>query len=227
MMERVLAADARVVALSTLLERPRAVAEPAVESAIEPAVDPRVLIEQERLRVLEEAAAAGHAEGLKRAESEISAAIDKAEARIREANAREEERLQAATRQMQELVRNLDAEISALDERLDEVVVETAYAALVRMLGSVAAEGSLMRGLCLQALLDYRQRPVVLKVAPGAVADVAELAEPDAIRVVADARLAMGECRLETHKGDYETGIEVRLEGLKQAFLRSLRMEAA
>jgi flagellar biosynthesis/type III secretory pathway protein FliH len=128
---------------------------------------------------------------------------------------------------MQELVRNLDAEISALDERLDEVVVETAYAALVRMLGSVAAEGTLMRELCVQALLDYRQRPVVLKVAPGAVADVVELAEPDAIRVVADARLAMGECRLETHKGDYETGIEVRLEGLKQAFLRSLRTEAA
>jgi len=227
MMERVLAADTRVVALSTLLERPHAVVDPAVERTVEPAVDPRVLLEQERLRVLEEAAIAGHAEGLKRAESEISAAMEKAEARIRAANAHEEERLLSATRQMQELARNLDAEISTLDERLDEVVVEAAYAALVRMLGSAAADGSLMRELCLQALLDYRQRPVVLKVTTSAVAAVAELAEPDSVRVVGDARLAMGECRLETHKGTYDTGIEIRLEGLKQAFLHSLRMEGA
>lgn len=227
MMERVLAADTRVVALSTLLERPHAAVESAVEATIEPAVDPRVLLEQERLRVLEEAATAGHAEGLKRAESEISAAVEKAEARIHEANVREEERLRSATLQMQELVRNLEGEISSLDERLNEVVVEAAYAALVRMLGATAAEGSLMRELCLQALLDYRQRPVVLKVAAGAVSAVAELAEPESVRIVGDARLAMGECRLETHKGTYDTGIEVRLESLKQAFLHSIRVEGA
>jgi flagellar assembly protein FliH len=227
MMERVLAADARVVALATLLERPQAVVEPAGEPVGKSAVDPRVLLEQERQRVLEEAAAAGHAEGLKRAESEISAAIEKAEARVRDANAREEERLGAATRQLQELVRNLDAEIAAVDERLTEIVVETAYAALIRMLGSAAADGALMREVCMQALLDYRQRPVVLKVAPSAVAEVAELADPDSVRVVGDARLAKGECQLETHKGVYETGIEVRLEGLKQAFLQGLRTEGA
>lgn len=224
-MERINAANSRVVAWSALLDKSHAVLEPKSSVEAISAPEPRELLEQERSRVLEEAMKAGHAQGSKRADDEIRAAIEKAERRIEEANASERERLSSANRQMRELLDSLPKAIAEVDTRLEAAVVETAYASVLRLLGEDAADRALIVAVCRQALDECRQRPVVLRVAIADAAVVAELADADSVRVTGDVRLASGECQLETHKGIYETSLEVRLEGLKQAFLRSLPAE--
>jgi flagellar assembly protein FliH len=223
-MERVDAGHPHVIAWSGAPRTPSpADATPADVAA----PDPQALLEQERQRVLESATREGHALGLKQADEAIRAAVAKAERQVEEAHAAERERLLAANRQMQELLRSLPRVVAEADAGLEAVAVEAAFASLLRLLGEAASQRSLVADTCRLALLEYRQRPVVLRVAVDDVEAVADLADAEAVRVVGDARLAAGQCRLETHKGLYDTSLEVRLEGMKQAFLRALRAEGA
>jgi flagellar biosynthesis/type III secretory pathway protein FliH len=212
-MERVDAGRRHVVAWSGAPQTPSPADATTVDAG---APDPQALLEQERQRVLDSATREGHALGLKQADEAIRAAVAKAERQVEE--------LHAADR---ELLRSLPRVVAEADAGLEAVAVEAAFASLLRLLGEAASQRSLVADTCRLALLEYRQRPVVLRVAVDDVEAVADLADAEAVRVVGDARLAAGQCRLETHKGLYDTSLEVRLEGMKQAFLRGLRAEGA
>lgn len=222
-MERIHATDVRIADWAV-----RATASD-VASAVptsEPAIDAQTLLEHERRRVLDSAQEQGYASGLKRADQAIEARAKAAESQIREAHAAEGESLQLANEQLAELLQSLPQAIAQMDTRVETAAVEIAYAACMRLLGESAVNRTLMPALCEQALAEYRQRPVTVRVCATDAACLAHIAGDD-VGVVVDPHLASGQCRLETHKGLYDTGIEVRLDALKQVLLHSLNQAGA
>lgn len=220
-MQRIAPAQGRIVELSALLQ-PAAAAVVADAPAPAERPDPAAELERERKAVLERAEAEGLERGLKRAEARILASQQQAESRVEQAHAAQTRKLQAANDQLAALLRAWPAAADELEQRLEAASLEIAYACVTRLLGEIGADGELMKRLCRQALSEYRQRPVLVRVAAADLDAVSELAADSELRVLADARLSPGQCRLETHKGLYDTSLEVRLDALKQALLHSL-----
>ena len=219
-MERIASADARIVGIAEHLLRPQ----PASLSGLDPMPDPAALLHAERERVLDEARAQGFADGLRSAETEIQARVRAAEAKIEQSHEAQTERLRAANERLAGLLRDLPDAVVRWETQTANMASEIAYAALVRLLGERNADDASWRvELCRQALAECRLRPGVVRIAKSQSAGLAALAESDSIRIVGDAELAPGDCRLETHRGLYDSGLEIRLEALKQALLRGLR----
>lgn len=217
-MQRVSRSDVRVVSLEALL---RPVEAQAIE-VVAAAADPIARLAEERASVLQAAEEQGYAEGIARAEKQIAAAVARAEAAVEQQNAYELDRLQRANARVARLLEHLPVSIQDAEARMEEVALEVAYAAVLRLLDASRADRTLIAALCRQALDDYGQRPSSLQVAPSDADDIAVLAAEANVRVEADPRLAPGQVRLATHKGMYETSLEIRLEQLKQAFLRGV-----
>ncbi|HEY2344254.1 MAG TPA: FliH/SctL family protein [Xanthomonadaceae bacterium] len=214
-MERIHVADARFAGWADrLVERD--------EEARLALPDPRVQLETERALVLEAARAEGWKQGLQHADAEIQARAQAVERDIAERHAAGSAKLASANDQMKALLRGLPDAMCDTDSRIERLAVEIAYAALARLLGAATVEHPLITKVCAQALAECRQRPVVVRVAPSDAAALSECLEDDGVRVVGDQRLRPGQCQLETHKGLYETGLEVRLESLKLALLSGL-----
>jgi flagellar assembly protein FliH len=183
------------------------------------------LLAKERQTLLDTARTDGYEQGLQRANQEIKARVSAAEMEVRETNAAEAERLRLAREQLTLLLQELPGAVAMAESRMEATAIEIAFLGITRLLGAQMTDRTLLPALCGQALAEYKQRPITLKVAPVEVDCLLDLNENDAIRVVSDSRLLPGQCHLETHKGVFDTGIDVRLEALKQAFLRGLAEE--
>lgn len=222
-MERIPAAQGRIVELSALLQPAVVAADPDANGLVQAVrLDPAVELERERKAIFERAQAEGLERGLQRADEQILASQKQAEARIEQAHAAQTRKLQAANEQLTALLQAWPAAADELDQRLETLSLDIAFACVTRLLGEIGADGELMKRLCRQALSEYRQRPVLVRVAEADLEAVSELSADAEVRVVADARLSPGQCRLETHKGLYDTSLEVRLDALKQALLHSV-----
>jgi flagellar biosynthesis/type III secretory pathway protein FliH len=211
----------RIVSLSTLLAPP--VADDVVDVAKAAPEDPAEQLRLEAARIFDAAREQGLREGRTQAETEISRARDDARREIQAAHADEQARLEAMQAEGARLLRTLEALPAESESAMEELVVEVAYAAVLRILGATSADMSLVRALCQQALADMTQRPVVMRVHPLDADAVAALADGSDVRVEADVRLQRGQCRLQTRRGDYDTSLEERLDALKLAFLAGLR----
>lgn len=221
MMERIAESDARITGIGEHLRRPLSMG----KQIAEPASDPVESLRAERERVLVEARLQGHAEGMRMADAEIQERASAAEARFEQTRAAESDRLRRSNQTIEVLLRDLPLAVDALDERVACLASEIAYTALVRMLGESGGDAVWKPALCRQALDEVKLRPVTLHVAPGFAAGLDAVARAEQVRVVEDAALGPVSCRLETNRGIYDGGLEVRLEALKQALLRGLRME--
>lgn len=209
----------RIVSLSTLLAP--AVQENVVEIP-QDAPDPAEQLRQDAERVLDAAREQGLREGRAHAEAEIAHACDEARRSVREAHADEQTRLETARAEAARLLRAIEALPAERDRAMEDLVVEVAYAAALRVLAATSPEMPLVRALCQQALAEMTQRPVVVRVHPMDIDAVAALADGSDVRTEADARLQHGQCRLQTRRGDYDTSLEERLDALKLAFLAGL-----
>lgn len=219
-MQRVASEGVRITELTALLRESRVEAVP--ERAHDSTPDPAQLLQAERKMVQQQARDEGYAQGLAGAGEEIAKRIAAAERRVADAHSAELERLRTASERLEVMLREVPDAVLELEQRFEPVVVEAVYAAVLRLIGDVAAQGGLLEQVCRQALSEYRQRPVVMRVAPSDMAQVQSLTDGNAVRVEVDALLMPGQCRLETHKGLYDAGVDVRLDALKQALLRSL-----
>lgn len=215
-MERMSGNDTRVLGLAALLSQPR-LAEP-----VPVAVDPAAQLEQQRMQALEAGRNEGHAAGMARADAEIADIARQTRLGIEQTQAAENERLAMANRSAAELLQAIPQAMAEADGSVDSMVCEIAYAALVRYLGVAGVDGTLLERICREALDEYRLRPVIVRVPVADAAALQALSDGAAITVEGDAHLRPGQCRLQTWKGDYDTGLEVRLDAIKQAFLRSL-----
>jgi flagellar biosynthesis/type III secretory pathway protein FliH len=219
-MERVRDHDGeRIVPLSAALSSPAPTQEMSTPLT---APDPAARLREEAERMFEAAREQGLADGRARAEAEVREACEQARRAVRAEHAAEQARLEAATADAVRLLEGLTRGLAAVEHELEEAVVEIAYASVVRILGTVAIDEDPMRALCRQALSEVAQRPVVLRLHPDDADLVTALADGGDVRVEADNRLARGQCRLQTRRGDYDTSLADRLETLRLTLLDGL-----
>jgi flagellar biosynthesis/type III secretory pathway protein FliH len=221
--ERV-AADAHIVALGDLF-KPRAQVAPVEQAP--PPPDPRLLLEQERVRVLEAARKDGHAAGMRDAEKEIEARAAAAEREWQSKFEKETARLAETTRRLEALIAALPDAVSEVERQVETLTVEATFAATLRVVAEAARDEAMVLDFCREALAEYPLRPVRLRVHPDLASTVAATIASDDIRVEGDPRLAPGQCRIESEKGLYDISLAHRLETLKTQLLASLDGSAA
>lgn len=197
-----------------------ALAAPMSVAAAVPAPDTAERLRREREQVLEAARQEGQAKGLAEAEADVSRRVEAIASRLEAEHQAAMERLQARASAVSKLADGLAAAVSDHASVAEEVAVEAAFAAVLRILGDKATERSLVREVCQQALAARGAGMATLRLSP---ADREGL-DIDAIdlQVVADPSLAPGQCILESTRGASDTGLDVRLEAMKRAFLDGL-----
>jgi len=176
----------------------------------------------------QEAEQEGRREGLLRgqadARKELEAKLRKAEEELQCKHDDAMRELEAFRTSLASLVENLGMESERLSRLAEEAAVVAAYAAVLKLLGDRAAERTLMRDLCLHALGSAEQAPTTLRVSTADFASLGVGEDLKAINVVVDASMKSGQCAFDTRLGHYETGLDVRLEALKNAFLEGLQL---
>ena len=179
----------------------------------------------------QEAEQEGRREGLLRgqadAQKEIDAKLRKTEEELQRKHDHAMRELETVKMSLASLIENLGAESKRLSDLAEETAVEAAYAAVLKLLGDKAVERTLMRALCLHALGSAEQLPTTLRVSKADFCSLGVAEDWSGIRVVVDAGMKPGQCAFDTRLGHYETGLDVRLESLKNAFLDGLRMHRA
>lgn len=183
----------------------------------------------EQLRLYrQQAEQEGRREGLlhgqAEARKELDAKLRKAEEELRRKHNDAVREIEVIKTSLVGLVENLSLESERLSRLAEETAVEAAYAAVLQLLGDRAAERTLMRELCLHALSAAEQAPTTLRVSTIDFASLGIGEEWKAVNVVVDASMKPGQCAFDTRLGHYETGLDVRLESLKNAFLEGLQL---
>lgn len=183
--------------------------------------DPAEQIRQTRLKAEKEGHAEGLSKGLADAQKQIDARVKVIEGDLQRIHCDAMMVLEETRSALSKLLDSLHEQNEQLVGWSEEVAVEVAYTAVLKVLGSHAADGNLMREICLQAIASAEQVHTALRVS---VEDRASLGDNwKDIVLIGDARFRRGQCALETRLGHYETGLDVRLESLKNAFLEGLQ----
>lgn len=196
-----------------------ALAPPVPATAIPP-VDAAELLQKERERLFDAARREGQAKGLAEAEAEVSRRVEAVASRLKAEHQAALEKLDARAGAMSKLAQGLAAALDGQARDAEEAAVEAAFAALLRVLGDKAAERHLVRELCQQALIARGAGAATLRLSPDDHAGL-ELEAVD-LQIVADPALSPGQCILESSRGASDTGLDVRLEAMKRAFLDGL-----
>jgi flagellar biosynthesis/type III secretory pathway protein FliH len=166
------------------------------------------------------AAEQGLAEGRKAAEAELGKRLQAAESRLREQNDAAIAKLDIERERLSELCQALKDAIGRNAQDCEELAVEVGYAALVRVLGEAARERSLMPDLCRTIVREYGHPSATLRVSD---ADLPLLADTGlGVPVEADRRLSPGEAVIDTARGQFECGLEVRLAAIAEALAGTL-----
>lgn len=184
------------------------------------ASDPAERLRHEREQAFESARRDGLAKGLADAEAEIARRVDHVASRLRSEHEAAMDQLGTRSEAMAQLANGLSSALAGQARDAEEVAVEAAFAALLRVLGDKAADRRLMRELCQQALASRGAGMATLRLSPDDHAGL-ELDAVD-LQVIADPVLQPGQCILESARGASETGLDVRLEAMKRAFLDGL-----
>lgn len=183
-------------------------------------VDHEAELRAQAQRVFEQAHEQAMAAAETRIASEVSARVEKIEQAMRLEHEAACQALEQARRRMLASADGLQAALAPWSEACELMSVEVAYAAVVRLLGDRAADKSLMASLCHAIVREYGHPPATLRISEEDFVDLDEhLIE---IPVEVDRRLRPGQCVIDTARGQLETGLDVRLEGLSKALLQTL-----
>ena len=159
----------------------------------------------------------GFAEGMRAAESEIRLQVEKIGTSLREEHAAVLERLQADREHLRKVALSLPEALAAHAAEAELLAVEVAFASVTRLLGDKSADRSLMGHLCQRIVHEYGHHPATLRVSE---ADMPLLESIElGIPVEADRRLAPGQCVIDTARGQFESGLDVRLDALRKTLL--------
>lgn len=169
----------------------------------------------------DEARDRGFDEGMKDAAREIDRRVEKIAGQLRRDQAEEAGRLQERADALRTLAQGMADAMARFEREVEAVSVEVAYAALVRLLGSHADKRDLLQAHCLVVMHEFGEPPATLRVSERdlELLDLAALPFP----VESDRRLAPGQCTVETSRGQFDCGLDVRLEAIAHAFLAGLR----
>jgi len=185
---------------------------PAAASFIEPAApveDPREALDELRRQAAQE----GYREGLERGEREAQASLAEEQASL----ARETERLRG-------LAASVDEALERAIGGAEDAMVEIAFAAVCKVLGEAAASEEGVRAMVQQAMREVRAKEnMVLRVAPADYERLAKLSNGEGARLelVADERVTLGGCLIETAGGTLDARLEVQLRQLVDTLTRA------
>ena len=139
------------------------------------------------------------------------------------------ERAKQAEEQAQAFARLLDSAQQALAghiEGLEDVVVEIAFAAVCKLLGDSAFTEGGTRGLVREAMRGITAKEgLVVRVSPADHRALAPGQDPR-VELVADERVALGGCIVETADGTLDARLEVQLQQLVGALTRARQAQA-
>lgn len=169
----------------------------------------------------DEARDRGFDEGMKDAAREIDRRVEKIAQRLERERADETRRLRERESALQRLCDGMADAIQRFRSDSETASVEVAYAAVVRLLGASAADRKLLQAHCLSVAREFGDPPATLRVSADdlELLDIAALPLP----VEPDRRLESGQCLIETGRGQFDCGLDVRLDAIRQAFLSGLR----
>ena len=194
--------------------------ESGIVSKTDPGLAEAARAHEEKVLLFEQAREQGLAEGRKNAEQEIEKRVDEIEARLLQAHQKAVAELKAQQELFQKLILGLKAAVLKHADDAETVAVEVAFASVVRLLGDKAADRSLIVELCAAVSSEYGHGVVTLHVSE---ADRLMFESVNiGVDIEVDRRLKSGQCIIETTRGQFDCGIDVRLEALKKAFLSGL-----
>ncbi len=204
-------------------EKPRLLGQGPVPAGDRPAPaspDPAESLRAQQKQVLDAARQQGLAEGRRDAEAEVARQVEAIAGRLRQEHAAAVGRLQAERQRFEALAASLRDATGEHAATAELVALEVAVAAVVRLLGEKSADRSLMADLCRRVIHDYGHPPATLRVSE---ADMPLLEAIEfGIPVEADRRLASGQCVVDTVRGQFESGLDVRLEALCKSLLATV-----
>lgn len=207
----------RMLGLGELLRHAPDTAQSDVPETAPVAPDPAAALAAERDRIFDEARKAGFAAGQAMAKAEVDRAVASATSDVEARHAAQAKALADAQARFVLLASSLEQACAAFEDRIEPAATTLAMHAVARVLGDAMADGHAVAAMCRQSLDEVRQRPLTLRVAADDRAAVAALDLADDVRIDVDAALRAGECRLETHRGLYETGLRTRLYAIADA----------
>jgi flagellar assembly protein FliH len=184
------------------------------------ASDPAESLRAQQKLAFDEAGKRGFAEGMKGAESEVGLQVEKIAAHMREEQAVALKRLQVEQEHLKNVASSLQHALAAYVADAELLAVEVAFASVVRLLGDKSADRSLMGELCQRIVHEYGHPPATLRVSE---ADMPLLESIElGIPLAPDRRLAPGQCVIDTARGQFESGLDVRLEALRKTLLATV-----
>jgi flagellar biosynthesis/type III secretory pathway protein FliH len=203
------------------MERPKLIGEARPLAAAGPsATEAAEALRAQHQQAFDAARAQGFAEGAKDAEREIAQHVEKIERRLSAVHDAAIAKLQAEQARLRQFIASLTGALEAFSVESETLAVEVAYAALVRVLGEKSADGTLLPELCRSIVKEYGHPPATLRVSDVDYS-LFESTEFD-IPLEVDRRLLPGQCVIDTARGQFESGLDVRLAALTQALLSAV-----
>lgn len=162
----------------------------------------------------------GFNEGMQDATREIDRRIKQLIKELKDEHGAAMGSLQASQDDLNRLLAALPAALQNHADDMEVLAIEIAFAAIARVLGDKAADRSLLASLCRAAVREFGHSQATLRVSDDdyALIDAAAIDIP----VEVDRRLSPGQCVIDTARGQFESGLDVRLEAIKQALLHGL-----
>lgn len=175
---------------------------------------------EQQEKIYRQAHEQGLSDGLKDAEQEIKRRVQEIEARLSSAHQKALAELASQKQLFEKLLASMKSSIEQYASESETVAVEVAFASVLRLLGDKSADRSLMSELCRAIASEYGHATATLHVSE-ADSQLFESVKIG-IDIEVDRRLKSGQCIMETSRGQFDCGLDVRLEALKKAFLSGL-----
>lgn len=177
-------------------------------------------VQDHQTLLFDQARERGLSEGRKSAEQEIQKRVEEIETRLTQAHRKAVAELKAQQELFQKLISNVKASVEQHANEAEAIAVEVAFASVIRLLGDKAADRSLVAKLGAAVANEYGHGAATLRVSE---ADRLMFESTNiGVAIEVDRRLQSGQCTIETTRGQFDCGIDVRLEALKKAFLSGL-----
>jgi len=197
-----------------------------------------VQLEEEREQLLQDCSQL--ADDVVRLEQKLTAGIEETTASAHEAGLRQAQEQLAAQEQtmsdeLHRMRRLFQDNLQTHLQQIDELALEIAFAALTRIVGEQFGDPNFTRAVVTKALKGVRDaQKLTVHLSPSdveimerhaaATGDSAILAE---INYVADPRVTVGGCLIETDTGVWDARLETQLQRLRDTIAKTIREGAA
>jgi flagellar biosynthesis/type III secretory pathway protein FliH len=203
------------------MDRPKLIGEARPLVADGPsATDAAEALRAQHQQAFDAARERGFAEGSKDAEREIALQVEKIERRLTAVHDAAIAKLEAEQTRLRQYIASLAGALQDYAIEAETLSVEVAYAALIRVLGEKSADRSLLPELCRTIVREYGHPPATLRVSDVDF-PLFESTEFD-IPLEADRRLLPGQCVIDTARGQFESGLDIRLDALTKSLLAAV-----